>query len=148
MEAPDIQRLGAGRVKGEVVQPGDQLERGAGNIAARRIVDDDVAGRRNSLSRLGRHHAGNLHRAALYGVTRPRAARKQAAPDEELVETEPAGILEFRIHLAFLTKARNKRKRCQNVMMREALHMRASGLSTSVVSRAVSMPIEPVIIRS
>ena len=140
------------RIKGEVIQPGDQLERRSRYIVLGRVIDLKVARRRHALPRLGRHRAGHPDRAALNRVARPRPARKQPAPDEEFVEAKPACFLEFRIHRAFLTNAPDKRKRRQKVMMRETLHMgappSASGRLACAANRAVSMPIEPVVIRS
>ena len=51
----DIERLAAARIESEMVEPGDQLQRGTRDIAARRVVHRQLRPGRDALSGL-RHH--------------------------------------------------------------------------------------------
>ena len=82
----DIERLAAGGVEAEIVEPGDQLQRRARHVSLRRIIDGDEASGRGALARLAGDDTIDRYRAALDRVTGARAAGEQAARDEQFVE--------------------------------------------------------------
>ena len=53
----DVERVAAGRIEAEMVEPGDQLQRRARDIALRRIVDGDLARAGNGSGRAWRRRA-------------------------------------------------------------------------------------------
>ena len=82
----DIERLATGRIETETVEPGDQLQGGAGDVAACRIVDGDRRVLRDRLARLGCNAPVDRDGAALDGVARPRAGGKIAPADKQFVK--------------------------------------------------------------
>ena len=82
----DVERFTAGGIEAEMIEPANQLERGARYVALRRIIDGNQALRRNVLAGLAGNDAVDCHRATLDRVAGTRAAGKQTALDEQVVE--------------------------------------------------------------
>ena len=95
-----------------MVEAGDQLQRGARDVARCRIVD-----RRSSLDAdtawpgLAATAPSTRHRAALDGVAGARAAGKQAARDEQFVEPDAVRVWSAcSLHRPSLAKAEPRRQ--------------------------------------
>ena len=89
----DVERPAAGRIEAEMVEPGNQLQRRAGHVVAGGVVDPDIARRGDGLAGLAGDRAIDRHSAAPDGVTGARAARVEAAADEQLVQPEAIHVL-------------------------------------------------------
>ena len=87
----DVERRPARRIEPEMVEAGDQLERRAGDIARRRIIDADVGGRLDQLAGLGRDRAAHPDRAPLDRVAGARTGFVKAPDNEKLVEPKAVG---------------------------------------------------------
>jgi hypothetical protein len=81
-----------------MVEPADQLQRRARDVALRRVVDGNKALRRNVLTGLAGDGAVNRHRATLDRVAGTRTAGKQAALDEQVVEPLAGAGWQRRVH--------------------------------------------------
>ncbi len=106
----EIKRQRPGWVETESIQPGNQLERGARDIAAGRVIDREVDSIHHFLPRFGRGNAANRNRSTQNGVTCARAALEQAALDEQFVQPHALGI-DLALHPPSMTKGAIRRKR-------------------------------------
>src|SRR5690606_35536053 len=94
----DIERVAPGRIEAEGVEAVDQLERGARDISASRVLNRDVGVPFDLLAGLARKFAAHAHRTPQNRIAGARPRREKSAADEKLVEPAGAAVLGASVH--------------------------------------------------